>query len=185
MILLLRHDATEASIHEVKEAVRALGLSTAPLDDGRGRALEVVGADPSRVLGLRGLAAVEEILTRRTPLKGGEPVWPHFTLRVLLLLLLLLAALSILSGFFPVGLGDRSTGGVSSEPLRVEWYLRPLLGLRGALGIGAARVATALFWILFFAWPFLDRTETKRSRMLLKLMGIALLVLLVVLGIRG
>jgi hypothetical protein len=181
MILLLKHDATEASVRELKEAVQALGLSTAPLDDGRGSALEVVGADPSRVLGLRGLAAIEEILTRRTPLTGGEPVWPHFTLRLGIVTLLLLALLSILAGFFPVGLGDRAGGSLSPEPLAVEWYLRPLLGFGRLLG-PFARIGTALFWILFFVWPFLDREDTPRRRILLKVMGGALIALLLALG---
>lgn len=184
MILLLKHDATETSIREVRDAVQALGLSTTPLDDGRGHALEVVGADPSRVLGLRGLAAIEEILTRRTPLKGGEPLWPHFSLRVLILFLLLLAVLSLLSAFAPVGLGDRASAIQTPDP-PVEWYLRPLLGLRGLVGITAARVVTALFWILFFTWPFLDRTTTPRHRQLVKVMGLAILVLLIALGLRG
>jgi hypothetical protein len=179
MILLLKHDATEASIREVKERVSELGLSSAPLDDGRGRALEVVGADPSRVLGLRGLPAIEEILTRRTPLEGGEPIWPHFSLRVLILVLLVLAVLSLLSAFLPVGLGDRA-GGSPAPPL-VEWYLRPLAGLRAILG-GGTRIATGVFWVLFFAWPFLDRAETPRRRLLVKVMGIAILALLLALG---
>jgi len=182
MILLLRHDATDASIREVKDAVSALGLSTAPLDGGRGRALEIVGADPSRVLGLRGLAAVEEILTRRTPLKGGEPLWPHFLLRLGILTLLLLALLALLSAFFPAGLGDRA-GGPPGPPV-VEWYLRPLARLFEILR-GGTRVATGLFWILFFAWPFLDRTATPRGRMLLKVMGVLLIALLLVLGFKG
>ena len=178
MILLLKHGATDAAIREVQDRVRELGLSTAPLDGARGRAFEVIGSDPSRVLGLRGLAAIEEILTRRTPLKGGEPVWPHFSLRVLILVLLLLSALALLCGFFPVGLGDRNAG--TGEAI-VEWYLRTLAGLHVILG-GGARIATALFWILFFVWPFLDRTEAPRARLLLKVMGVALIALLIALG---
>jgi hypothetical protein len=179
MILLLKHDATDASVRELKEAVQALGLSTAPLDDGRGRALEIVGADPSRVLGLRGLAAIEEILTRRTPLAGGEPIWPHFTLRLAIVTLLLLALLSILSGYVPTGLGDRAT--VAAPPGPPEWYLRPMVGLRDLLG-PFARPATALFWILFFAWPFLDRGDSPARRMLLRVMGGALVALLLALA---
>jgi len=180
MILLLKHDVTEASVRDLKDAVTALGLSTAPLDDGRGKALEVVGADPSRVLGLRGHAAVAEILTRRTPLVGGEPVWPHFTVRLLIVALLLLSVLALLTAFFPRGLGDHASG-ATPGPLVVEWYLRPLLGFRGLLG-PLARIGTGLFWILFFAWPFLDRANTARGRLLLKVMGAALLLLVVVLG---
>ena len=179
MILLLKHDATEASIRDVQERVRELGLSTAPLDDGRGRALEILGADPSPVLGLRGLPAIAEILTRRTPLRGGEPIWPHFSLRVLLLVLLVLALLALLSAFVPRGLGDRA--GLSPAPPLVEWYLRPLAGLREILG-GGTRIATAIFWILFFAWPFLDRADTPKVRLLRRVMGVALLLLLVALG---
>jgi hypothetical protein len=183
MILLLKHGASAASVREVTEAVQALGLSTTPLDDARGRALEVLGADPSRVLGLRGLPAIEEILTRRTPLEGGEPVWPHFLLRAVILLLLLLVALSLLSAFAPVGLGDRAgTSPPPGDPL--EWYLRPLAGLREHLGPGVARVLTGLFWILFFAWPFLDRSESARARILRLVMGVALIALLLALGLR-
>lgn len=185
MILLLKHGASAASVREVVDAVSALGLSTTPLDDARGKALEVLGADPSRVLGLRGLAAVEEILTRRTPLQGGEPVWPHFLLRVLILVLLLLAVLSLLSAFAPVGLGDRAgTPLPPGTPPPLEWYLWPLAGLRDHLGSGAARVATGLFWILFFAWPFLDRSDSARARILRRVMGLALIALLLALGLR-
>jgi hypothetical protein len=183
MILLLKHDATDAAVRELTDRVAELGLSTAPLDGGRGRALEVVGDDPSRVLGLRGLAAVEEVLTRRTPLKGGEPVWPHFTLRVIMLALGLLVTLALLSGFLPPGLGDRTKGLVPSGP--PEWYLRPLFGLLNLVGPAFTRVLAGLFWVLFFAWPFLDRTETPKGRLLIRAMGIALLALLVALGVQG
>ncbi|MFI5403576.1 MAG: hypothetical protein ACHQ1G_11620, partial [Planctomycetota bacterium] len=132
--------------------------------------------------GLRGLAAIEEILTRRTQLRGGEPIWPHFSLRVLILMLLLFAVLALLSAFLPAGLGDRASA--SPGPPLVEWYLRPLAGLRGILG-GATRIATGAFWVLFFAWPFLDRADTPKGRVLRRIMGAALLALLLALGLRG
>jgi hypothetical protein len=189
VIILLEPEADEARVREVAEAVRALGLDTAPLDDTRGRALEVVGADPSPVLRLRGMAGVAAILTRRTPLAGGEPVWPHVTLRVAILALLLLAGIALLSGFLAPGLGDRAGSAPPSATPGVEWYLRPLRGLTGLLSPGATRVVVGLFWVLFFAWPFLDRADPstsrgRRARLALRVLGVLLVLLLVALGFK-
>jgi len=190
MIILLKHDVTEAGMREVADAVSELGLGTVPLDDARGRAFEVVGADPSRVLGLRGLPAIEEILTRRTPLKGGEPVWPHFTLRLVILTLCLLALLSVLAAFVPVGLEDRARPTLAPGPTVKEWYLRPLHSVLDIAGMTTTRITVGLFWIFFFFWPFLDRAdpETPRGRKTilgLRVLGVALIILLLALGIRG
>jgi quinol-cytochrome oxidoreductase complex cytochrome b subunit len=189
MIILLRSDASDADVRDVTEAVRALGLGTAPLDDVRGSALEIVGPDPSRVLGLRGHRGIAEILTRRTPLAGGEPIWPHFALRLAILALLLLSAIALLSAFAPPGLDDRANPALAPGPPLVEWYLRPLEGLVRLAGPVSARVIVACFWILFFAWPFLDRADPatprgRRTLLALRLLGIALLALLVALGFR-
>jgi len=190
MIILLKHDATDEGVREVENAILELGLGTVPLDDVRGRAFEVVGADPSRVLGLRGLEAVEEILTRRTPLTGGEPVWPHFTLRVIILTLVLLALLALLAAYLPIGLEDRARPTLPPGPVVKEWYLRPLHTLLDVVGLTMTKITVGLFWIFFFFWPFLDRADpaTPRGRKTilgLRVLGVALIVLLIALGLRG
>lgn len=190
MIILLKHEATEEGVRAVADAVQELGLGTVPLDDARGRAFEVVGADPSRVLGLRHLAAVEEILTRRTPLAGGEPVWPHFTLRVVILTLVLLAVLALLAAYLPIGLEDPARPTLAPGPVVKEWYLRPLHALLDLVGMTATRITVGLFWVFFFFWPFLDRADpaTPRGRKTilgLRVLGVALIVLLIALGLRG
>jgi hypothetical protein len=51
------------------------------------------------------------------------------------------------------------------------------------------RVVVGLFWVLFFAWPFLDRADPatpggRRVRLALRLLGILAVLLLVALGFK-
>lgn len=188
MIVLLRPDADAAAAEGVAQALRRLGLDPVPLDDVRGRAFEVGGDPTGRVLELRRIPGVEEVLTRRTPLEGGEPLWPHFALRLASVALVLLAVLLLLSAFTPPALGDRAVPDDGASRA-VEWYLRPLAGLLARFP-GAGRPLVGLFWLLFFLWPFLDRADPatpggRRLVLAMRVMGAALVVLLLVLALKA
>jgi len=195
MIVLVRPEAAKETLAGLMATVREMGLEVSPLEHGKGRGFEVTGDDRGRVLTLREAPGVLEILTRRVALKGGEPLWPHFCLRVGILVLGLAVVLLLLSAFFPPGLGDRAVpeGGPSAGV--VEWYLLPLQGFL-ALFSGPARwvggFLVLLLWLLFFFWPFLDRVDEstakgRRGVLLLRLMGVAVIIFVVVLalGVRG
>ena len=77
--------------------IRALGLEAAPLDETKGRALEIIGDDPSKAFSLRTDPAVERILTRREVQEGTEPLWPHGAVQIGILLLLLMTAILLLT----------------------------------------------------------------------------------------
>jgi len=166
MIVLLRPGVSPEAHLALVESIRALDLDARPLEIGEHRALEVVGDDPRRVLELSDAEGVQEILTRRTPLKGGEPIWPHFTIRVVIAALVLIIVLALLTAFVPPGLGDRATATPPAEPPAVEWYLRPLdvvLGLfPSAPWVGGWLVV--LFWLALIFWPFLDRADEETTR---------------------
>lgn len=180
MIVLLRPDASAETHRLLAERIRALDLDAVPLEIGARRALEVVGDDPSRVLELADAEGVLEILTRRTPLTGGEPVWPHFTLRVVIAALLLVVLLALLTAFLPPGLGDRATAAPPEAAPAVEWYLRPLDVVLHLLPGALGGWLVLLFWLALFLLPFLDRADptTERGRrmlLLLRVVGVATL----------
>lgn len=182
MIVLLKDDATPAAVRAVAEKIRAMGLEPVPLDDVKGKAFEVLGDERSRVLALAHDEGVLEILTRRMPLEGGEPVWPHFALRVGILSVLLVAALLLLTAFLPPGLSDPAPK-ATSGPGHVEWYLRPAEGLFRFLHplphwVGGTIVL--LFGFALLLLPWIDRGgESRRARLLsvgVKTVGLAVLV---------
>ena len=182
MIVLLRHDTDAETARALLARIRELDLDAVPLDTERGKAFEVVGADPSRVQELQGEPGVQEILTRRTPLVGGEPVWPHFALRVAILAVLLLVVLALLSAFLPPSLMEPATAETPEVRPAVEWYLRPLDGFLqvfGEDGRTMGGILVLLFWLVLFLWPWIDRgnPNTEKGRKLsLALRGVGLLI---------
>jgi len=188
VIVLLEPDASPETVREVVRAIQELGLKAIPLHEAKGNALEVLGAERGRALELRGTPGVQEILTRRTALTGGEPLWPHGALRLSIMALPLLVIILLLSVFFPPALGDR-VDPTADGPRVVEWYLRPVTALLDLFPTDASFVGSliiALYWILFFVWPFVDRADpgTPRGRktaLAIRAMGAAVILLLVVL----
>lgn len=186
MIVLLQEGARPEDVERLTKAIRELGLDAVPLDAERGRALEVLGGDPGRVLGLGGEPAVDTILTRRTALMGGEPLWPHTALRVGILAILLFVALLLLSAFLPAGLGDAPATALADgdSPPAVEWYLRPLAWICGMTGESGQRIGgtlVLLFWLGIFLLPFLDRGsgKTPSGRVRVRVLRGAVLAILV------
>lgn len=186
MIILLSADVSPAQVEAITGRVRELGLDVAPLDDRRGRAFEVIGEDPGAVLELRGSPGVAGIMTRRTPLDKGEPLWPHFALRLSILALLLLTVLVLLTAYAPPGLADKAG---PDQPPAMEWHLRPLAGFMRLLGpLGGT--AVLFFWLVFLFWPFLDHADERtpggrRTARIIRLAGVALLIFVIVLGVTG
>lgn len=184
MIILLESDADLAAVRVLVQRLEDLGLRAVPLEGLKGRALEVSGPEVGRALQLRSASGVREILTRRTALTGGDPLWPHTALRAAILAVLLLVALALLVAYLPPGLGDRAEGGSFQDAGGVEWYLRPLAALRGAfperLQVAGGGLL-ALAWLALLLWPFLDRADgsTPRGRALVRLVrGAGLLLAL-------
>jgi quinol-cytochrome oxidoreductase complex cytochrome b subunit len=187
MIILLNADVAPEEIEAITGRVRELGLDVAPLDDRRGRAFEVIGEDPGAVLQLRHEPGVARIMTRRTPLDRGEPLWPHFALRLSILSLLLVIALVLLTAYAPPGLGDKAG---PDQPPVTEWHLRPLAGFLRLLPGLLGGTAVLLAWLLFLFWPFLDRADEstfagRRTARIIRAAGVALLVFVIVLGVTG
>lgn len=184
MIVLIRPDADTDTVAGLIASVRDMGLEVTPLDLAKGSAFEVRGPDRGRVLELRGAPGVEGILTRRTALVGGEPLWPHFTLRLGVLALALLVVLFLLTAFFPPGLGDKAQSGAAPAEV-FEAYLRPLAGFlalfpHGLVFLGGFVVL--LLWVAFLLWPFLDRADAatvggRRAILLIRVMAVALILL--------
>ncbi|MHC4957272.1 MAG: hypothetical protein ACYTGN_02775 [Planctomycetota bacterium] len=191
MIVLVRPDADTPEVEALMESVRKLGLDLVPLDDRKERGFEVVGSDRGLVLSLRGSPAVAEILTRRRAVVGGEPLWPHFALRLAVLCTLLVIVLVLLAAFSPALLTEHTRSG--SDVRQVEWFLRPIAGFLALFSADLAPLGGALilaYWATFMLWPFLDRADTRTARgrrvaRLILWMGVLLFLLLVALGVRG
>ncbi|MFQ5843806.1 MAG: hypothetical protein ACE5JG_02340 [Planctomycetota bacterium] len=193
MIILMKRDAAPDAVRAMVERVRALGLEVTSLDEAKGHAFEVTGSGRGRVLALRDEAGVAEILTRRTRLEGGEPLWPHFALRLAAFALLLLAALALLTAFLPRGLGDRADPAAAAEPARLEWHLRPLAAFLDLFPGGSAPLGglmVLVLWVLFLLWPLVDRADEgtargRRAVRLIRAMGVALVLLVLALWLQG
>lgn len=165
MIVLLQPTVSAEGAHAIAERIRALGLQVIPLDDAKGRALEVLGEERGKVLTLDE-PGIREVLTRRVPLVGGEPVWPHFALRLGILAILVVSTLLVLTAFLPPGLGDPATHErAAAAPL--EWYLRPagalLARTPGSLGWIGGTAILALGLVLLFL-PWIDRGDASKPR---------------------
>lgn len=188
MIVLLEPDAGPETVREIVRAIQELGLKAIPLREAKGNAIEVRGPQRGRALELRGTPGVQEILTRRTALTGGEPLWPHGALRLAIMAVPLLVIILLLSVLFPPALGD-PVDPAAEGPRVVEWYLRPvtaLLDLFPGESTFVGSLIVALYWVLFFVWPFVDRVQpgTQRGRytaLAIRVMGAAVILLLVVL----
>jgi hypothetical protein len=178
MIVLLRRDASQDEVEELLRRVAELELQATTLDGAKGRALEVSGPDLGRALALREASAVREILTRRTALVGGEPLWPHFALRLGIVALLLLVVLLLLAAMLPPGLGDRASPSEMPTDAALEWYLRPAGGLVAlfpeSLRVLAGVIGLVL-WALFLFWPFVDRSRSHGARFAVRLLAIVVL----------
>lgn len=189
MIVLLEPGSGPETQREVVKAIEALGLQAVPLGEAKGNALEVIGAERGLALELRGTPGVQEILTRRTALTGGEPLWPHGALRLAIMAVPLVIVILLLSVLFPPPLGDHAGPATGDGQPVVEWYLRPVTAVLDLFPAGASflgAVVIALYWILLFVWPFVDRADPQGPRgrkiaLAIRVMGAALIALLVIL----
>lgn len=187
MILLLRADATPEQREAVLQSLRGLGLEAVSLREEKGEAYEIIGENRGQALALTAAPGVQEILTRRRPLVGGEPIWPHFALRVAMLALFLIILLCLLTAVVPPPLGDRPgpRAGIVGKP--VEWYLAPLDAFIRKLS-GASGVLMLSSWVLLFLWPFLDRADPRnpagrRMALLVRAMGLLVVLFVLILGV--
>jgi len=188
VILLLRHDATDADIAELGERLGELGFESSRLDGERGRALEVRGDHVEELIALRDHAAVEGLLANEAVSGRDEPLWPHGTLQVLILLVLIIAALLVLVAVAPAGLGDRADLGAVPPEAASEWYMRPLAAFLDTFPPPLGGILVLVLWIGLIAWPFLDRkrspdARSRRDALLIRVMGALLIIAMVVLAL--
>ncbi|MCB9898574.1 MAG: hypothetical protein H6825_11260 [Planctomycetes bacterium] len=190
MMVLLHDGVDQATVDAVIARAEELGLSVAPVEGRRGRALAVSGPELGRALALRGTPGVAEILTRRTALAGGEPLWPHFVLRVTTLFLLLLATLALLAGFLPPGLGDDGGAVRDHAPtVTTEWYLRAPSAIDDRLG-STGLLLLGLLWAALLFMPLVDRFDAqtpagRTGALAVRVLGLAVVAALVLLGVVG
>jgi quinol-cytochrome oxidoreductase complex cytochrome b subunit len=188
MIVLLDHGLDAAGLAGFLGRARELGLDMVPLETRRGRGYEVVGAARGRALELLGTPGVAQILSRRKSLSGGEPLWPHFSLRVAILSLLLLSVLALLAVALPPPLLDPVGTPGADEP-SLEWYLRPPAAVvKWSPGVGP--VLAFLWWLALLILPFLDRIDASSPAgrvaiWIQRILTLALVVIVVLLMLRG
>ena len=188
MILLLRHEATDAEISELGQKLAALGFESSRLDGEQGRALEVRGDQVPELIALRDHPAVEGLLANEAVSGRDEPLWPHGALQLLILLVLIIAALLILVGVAPAGLGDRADLGAIPPEAASEWYMRPLAAFLNVFPPPLGGILVLVLWIGLIAWPFMDRKRSPgkrahRDALLIRVMGALLILAMVVLAL--
>ncbi|MHC4953604.1 MAG: hypothetical protein ACYTGZ_06920 [Planctomycetota bacterium] len=188
MILLLRHDATDDDIADLRQRLDEMGFETARLDGARGRALEARGERVRRLLALRDHAAVDDLFSNQVLAGSDEPLWPHGAFELAILFVVLLAVLLLLVGVAPAGLGDRADLAAVPPEAASEWYMRPLAAfLRVFPGMLGGTLVLVL-WLGLIAWPFLDRrrlraARSSRSILLVRIMGALLIAAMIVLAL--
>lgn len=180
MIVLLCHDLDAAGVDEFLLRARELELDVVPLEAGRGRAYEVVGDSRSGALELLGTPGVEQILSRRKRLTSGEPLWPHFAMRICILGLVLISVLALLAVLFPPPLLDRVGTPTTDAPV-LEWYLRPPAAIVGWLP-RAGPLIVSLLWIMLLLLPFMDRLDARSRTGRVVILGQRILTVALVLA---
>lgn len=183
MILLLRNEASEGEIADLRKRLDELGFESTRLDDVRGRAFEAHGPHIHDLIALRDHPAVADMLAEETRDEAEESLWPHGVLQIFILFVLLLVVLLVLIALFPAGLSDRADLGAPAPGGASEWYLRPLAAFLRTFGAPFGGFAVLLLWIGFLAWPFLDRRRepgprARRIALLVRIMGSLLIVLM-------
>ncbi|MHC4940051.1 MAG: hypothetical protein ACYTHK_13870 [Planctomycetota bacterium] len=185
MILLLRHDAPDELIADLRKQLDELGFESTRLDDVRGKALEAHGEHVDELLALSDHPAVQELLANEATRSVDEPLWPHGVLQISILLVLLLALLLVLIAVAPAGLGGRAELGAVPPEHASEWYVRPLAAFLRTIPAPLGGIALLLLWLGLVFWPFVDRGRggaqtSRRSRLLIRIMGV--LFILTMLG---
>jgi hypothetical protein len=180
VILLLRHDASDADVANLRQRLDELGFESSRLDDARGRALEAHGEHLHELATLRSHPAVEDLLASEPATGEVEPLWPHGVLQLSILLTLIGVVLLVLLAIAPAGLGDRADLTTLPQTEASEWYLRPLATLLHTIPSPVGGIVVLLLWIGLVFWPFLDRPrEPRRHALLIRIMGIVLIVALI------
>ena len=122
MILLLRHDASDADVANLRQRLDELGFESSRLDDARGRALEAHGEHLHELATLRSHPAVEDLLASEPATGEVEPLWPHGVLQLSILLTLIGVVLLVLLAIAPAGLGDRADLTTLPQTEASDWY---------------------------------------------------------------
>ena len=182
MILLLRADASDEQVADLRARLDEFGFESSRLDDIRGRALEAHGEHGDELLALRDHPAVESLLANEAAPAAEERLWPHGALQISILLVLLLALLLALTAVAPAGLSDRAE--LDSQPPdgAVEWYLRPLAAFLHAVPAPIGGIAVLLFWAGLLLWPFIDRggvQGSRRTQLLVRFLGALILAAMI------
>jgi len=185
VILLLRHDASDSEIADLRKRLDELGFESTRLDDERGRALEAHGHHVHDLVAVRDHPAVVDLLATEARGETEESLWPHGALQIAILFVLLLAVLLVLVAVRPAGLADRADLGAVAPEGASEWYLRPLAAFLRTIPAPFAGIAVLLLWIGFLFWPFMDRRRQPGARairiaLLVRVMGVLLIALMIV-----
>lgn len=184
MIILLRHDASDADISELRQRLVELGFESSRLDDARGRALEAHGHAVQELLALRSHPAVAELLANETAVSDEEPLWPHGVLQLSILLILIVVALLVLVAVAPAGLADQADLGAAAPRGASEWYMRPLATFLDLFPPIVGGILVLLLWVGLVFWPFLDRKReddprSRRIERLVRIMGVLLFLAMI------
>lgn len=191
MFVVFAEDMTAEQRAAIASLLRSEGLIYQE-GECRKRALFVVSAlSKEQILRIGAMEGVEKVahrLSRAELNYYGVPFFPHHFLAETCVVLLSLAAVVLLASLVPAGLSAR-VDPADPTATQLHWYLAAghlVLSLVRSAPLGALLQFAVLF--VFLAWPFLDRSRTRRGRAVVFALGLLLLgaaVALTALGLAG
>jgi len=192
MIVVLERGATEAHVEEVRQLLEDRGLEVRILAAGGKPAIHVLGGDTRRARKLLKHERVEALVPTSGPRvrREGRRFWPYHFIRWSALSVAIVATLVLMAGQLPPGIGGAVDPRVPPADLDQPWYLRFAMGFVGLFPESMAWVGgltLVLLAAVFFALPLIDRSrsEARGARVLIGLIGIALVLLWLYAGFSG
>ncbi len=189
MLVVFREGTVENEARRVARMMEAAGISCDVVVGLRKIVIHARTEDAELLAPFQNHPGIESML----PLSGsadsaeGYPFFPRQFFTNLMVMILVLGALVLLAGYLPAGLGARHDPLFAPAATNVEWYLLPvqkflemLTNRFASLGV----LLTGLFSLVFFLWPWVDRSGRTMSR-LLRLGATIFFLLLLALGVWG
>jgi len=192
MILVLERSTSDAHVDEIRQELEQRGLEVRVLRAGGKPVIHVVAGDTRRARKLLTHERVEALVPTSGPRvrRQGRRFWPYHFIRWSALSIVVIAALVLLAGQLPPGIGAAVDPTRPPDDLDQPWYLRFSLRL---LELFPASM-TWLGWLIlvglalsFFFLPLLvgQRAAGRRAQLPIALAVVVLVALWLLAGFTG
>lgn len=164
MIVVLRPGTTAEEVAEVLRQLERRGIEGRVLETREKPLVHLVSGSTRRARGLLKLEQVEAIVPTSGPRlrEQGRRFYPYYFIHLSALCLVLLAALVLLAGHHPPGLGDEVDTQHAPAELSYPWYVRAPMAFVALFPSGAAWLGWLCLYALaaaVFFLPLVDRSS--------------------------